>query len=515
MIWHIAKKEFRNNITTANFIASFILMMVLIPYTVITGVRMYESKQNTYHSDVKETEEHFDSRHCYAWLNPTAIKPPTPLNIFCTGISEQVGSSVTLNKQQKPLFARGITTMHENPFLNSFGSIDFVNILVILLSLMGVFFSYNLFSAEKEKGTLKLILSNNVSRAQFFSGKILGVYLTLLPILLISFLTIIVIIQFSPAVRLVADDYLRLLILIVLSLIYFSFFIFLGSFISSKVKASSTGLIINLMIWSILLFLLPNLGSYVGKISTPIDNYQIVNRSIADLDKELNNEYDEVKKQLVTEGLTNTGCMICMGSEYGSLMVFFTPTENMNRFRRNHELMGPKILENSDKKWRVQEDYLNKLYRQEKSVKYLSCFSPSEIFKHVAAGLCKVDRGTQIDFMDQARSYHDNFYQYYVDQNLFGSYSYFTPQKKEEFPSDFEDGMSKIEEWQKVAKPEHTFDMSSIPYLDTDEFPRFEYKNRTIGQTITDEIILLAGILLICVVLFWFTYTSFIKYDVR
>jgi hypothetical protein len=69
--------------------------------------------------------------------------------------------------------------------------------------------------------------------------------------------------------------------------------------------------------------------------------------------------------------------------------------------------------------------------------------------------------------------------------------------------------------WRETANPESTFDFTSFGYLDTSDLPRFAYVQPTLGNDLQSQLYLLAGILIVCILLFWFSFVSFIKYDVR
>jgi ABC-2 type transport system permease protein len=440
-----------------------------------------------------------------------AVIKPSPLNIFSKGISEQVGSQVSLNSNEVPTFATGITTMYENQFLNRFVSLDFVNILAIILSLIGVFLSYDIFSREKEDGTLKLLLSNRIKRSDLFLGKAVGILLTFIPLLLVSYILVFIILWISPLVSLSADDYARILLLFLFSLIYLSFFIFLGSYISSKARTSSTSLIINLFIWCFLLFLLPNSMSYLGKNIVKSDNYSIVRLNTGGLDNEFWKKYGGLQKQVKNEtGLVNRSWNINNNG-----MICFTPLDVMKFERRLHELSDPMVLDYAMKKWHLQEVYLNRLFRQQRIIKYLACLSPSEVLKYISASLCKSDMESHIDFMDKARNYREQFFNYYKEKKIFSSYSYFTPHMESEIPKTWEEAQKQYERWKLTAKPKSTFDFSSLGYVSTESLPRFTYKERDIIDGLSDQLWILAGLIAACVVLIWVTYRSFIKYDVR
>ena len=517
MIWLIAKKEFRNNIVTAGFIIGLVLCLTLIPYTVYTGIRTYETRLTQYELDMKAAEDVFQKSQVYAQVNPLVVKPVSPMSIFSKGISEQTGSKVKLDRKAKPVFSSDIVLLNENPFMGNFLSLDFTTALTILLSLLGILFSYDMLSREKELGTLKLSLSNPISRSTFFLGKIIGIFLTLLPILIICFLIILLIIQLSPAVQFSVADYGRIGMLLLLSLFYFAFFVFLGGFISSRTKSSTAGIIINLFIWCFLLFLLPNAATYLGKNITKADDYKNVIFKTGPINKEFfDNQFAEIQKTLNEENLQHQGYNFCAGGDWdGGYMIFFTPRPSMEYERRLKELTNPMLLANCDKIWAIQSDYLQQIYRQEKTVRYLSCLSPTEIFKQIAASICRTGMDAEAHFMNQARQYQDVFYGYFTQNKLFSSYAYFTKQKEDDFPADWDAARAQVQKWQDETERESTFDLSSFGYLDTSDLPRFAYAQPTLGSDLQTHLLLITGILLACILLFWFSYVSFIKYDVR
>jgi len=517
MFWLIAKKEFLNNILTSGFIVGLALCLVLIPYTVFTGIQAYENRLAQYETDMKSAEDVYQKSQVYAQVNPLIVKPVSPLSIFSKGILEQTGSKVQLDRKEKPVFSSDIVLLNENPFMGNFMSLDFTTALTILLSLLGVLFSYDMLSREKEQGTLKLSLSNPVSRSTFFLGKVTGIFLTLLPILLICFLIIFLLIQFSPSVHFTAGDYGRIAILILMSCVYFAFFVFLGGFISSRTQSSTASIIVNLFIWCFLLFLLPNAATYLGKNITKVEDYKQLTFNTQQINKEFwDKQYGEVQKILKDEGLELTGWSICADSDWdGCSFTLFTPRTCMEYERRQKELLNPILLANCDKKWAIQQNYLQQLYRQEKTVRYLSFLSPAEIFKQLSAMLCRTGMESEVSFMEQARMFQDMFYGYFVQNRIFSSYAYFTPQKEPEFPESWEDAGTQENAWKETAKPESTFDLKSFGYMDTSGFPHFVFVQPTLGNDLQGQLYLLAGIIIVCLLLFWFSFVSFIKYDVR
>jgi ABC-type transport system involved in multi-copper enzyme maturation permease subunit len=520
MVWFIAKKEFRNNIVTPKFIVGMLLCLALIPYTVYRGIQTYETRLVQYEADAKAAVDIYDAA-AYSRVKPILVKPVSPLSIFNTGVLEQTGSKIQIDRKEKPVFSTGVVVLNENPFMGKFMSLDFTMALAILLSLLGILFSYDMLSREKEQGTLKLALSHPISRSTFYLGKIAGIFLTLTPILLICFLVILVILQLSPAVQFSAGDYGRIGILLVLSLVYFGFFVFLGGFISSRTKSSTSSIILNLFIWCFLLFLLPNAASYLGKNITPMEDYKQMEFNLGEIDNQWWNVHNpEIESILKKEFPEYTGALsygIALGGDIdGGHLLYLSPKSTMEVERRKKELANPIILDDCAKKWAIQSAYLQQVYRQERTVRYLSCLSPAGIFKHLAASLCQTGAGSEVQFMDQARMFQDMFFGYYLQNGIFSSYDFFTSEDETTFTDDKDELMKRAMDYMKknaglaFGDYEKTFDR-----VDTNNLPRFSYAQPALGHDLYDQLYLITGILIACILLFWLSYMSFIKYDVR
>jgi hypothetical protein len=237
---------------------------------------------------------------------------------------------------------------------------------------------------------------------------------------------------------------------------------------------------------------------------------------MGDIDSEFWKKYGDLQKQIADEtGIQGHSCNVCAGWNYGMIMMCFTPVDFMRVERRSHELAAPLVLEYASKKWQLQQAYLNQMYHQQRMIKYLSCLSPSEILKYLSASLCKSDMESHIDFMDQARTYREQFFNYFKQSGIYSSYSYFSPHQESEIPETWEDANTMYNEWKSTAKPESSFDLSSLGYVDTSDLPRFTYNSTGILGGLAYHLWLLTGIIAVCIVLLWITYRSFIKYDIR
>jgi ABC-type transport system involved in multi-copper enzyme maturation permease subunit len=280
-------KDFYQNITSARFVIGFLLCLVLIPFSVIINLNDYENQVRVYQNDKKEAERSFKDVRVYSALRPEIVKPPEPLSIFCRGISNNLGNKVKVRLDNYPVFAEGNAITRDNPLLNAFFSFDFITMIAIVFSLLAIVFTYDSFSREREDGTLKLVLTNCISRSVFLSGKLLGTFITLFPIILFCFLLAGLVIVLSPMVSFTASGWLNMALLFLLSLLYATFFILLGTFISSKLKNSAQSIVIGLFTWVIFLFIIPNMAVYLAKNFIRIGSFENVQSASNELDQEM------------------------------------------------------------------------------------------------------------------------------------------------------------------------------------------------------------------------------------
>jgi ABC-type transport system involved in multi-copper enzyme maturation permease subunit len=166
MIKSIALKEFYNNLVSARFTVGFILCLFLIPFILFVSINDYKSQVRAYEVEKRRAETRKEVR-VYSALRPDIVKKPEPLSVFSKGISYNVGNRVRILLGEKPLLSRGRNAVRENPHMSAFFTIDFISIVAILVSLLALLFTYDACSGEKELGTLKLLLSNSVSRYKY------------------------------------------------------------------------------------------------------------------------------------------------------------------------------------------------------------------------------------------------------------------------------------------------------------------------------------------------------------
>jgi len=534
MIWKIAKKEFLLNLVSARFIIGFLLCLFLIPFTLTVNIDDYDSQMRVYRVDKANAEGAFKVR-VYSNLKPEVVKPPEPLSIFCRGISGNVGNRVKIWLGEKPLFATGKSAIRDNPLLNSFFSIDFVGIIAIVMSLLALIFTYDACTREKEDGTLKLLLSNSLSRHRILLGKVLGVCLTLLPIILFCYILGTILILHSPNISFSAGDWGRIILLFLVSLLYFMVFVFIGLLISARLKSSITSIIVCLFFWVFFVFIVPNLAVYMAESLKKVQSYDNLQYVLQDLNKEFQNKCDEYVGTLEPPdwGMNWNHSWHLDG---GRILAGCTRSK-MEHWRKQYVFSEPLRMEYADEKWNLQKAYLDSLDKQRNFAEMISLISPSEVFRLVSASLCRTDVASHYRFMNKVRRYREEFIDFYRDRKIFSSFLYFTPQPPESFMTADEivrirtggefKTLQEYYQWcnvhgstfaplRKVEIPGTNYE--EYPLLDMSDVPVFQWQSEKIRTERTDMkqvIVKVAGLVIISIALFCLSFLSFLRYDVR
>ena len=124
-----------------------------------------------------------------------------------------------------------------------FRFIDFTFIVQVVLSLFGILFTYNAINGEWEAGTLKLVLSNAIPRGQYILAKFLGAWVGLVvPLLIPIGLALLIVMVMN--VPMTGVEWSKLVTLIGISVLYFTFFIMLGLLVSALPRRSTVSFLV-------------------------------------------------------------------------------------------------------------------------------------------------------------------------------------------------------------------------------------------------------------------------------
>ena len=295
MLRDIITKEIQDMIMSPRFVFTFLLCTVLILLSIYTGINNYQAEQKEYSAAVALNRKNLESQQTYgtlAGLGTKINRKPQVLSTVVNGVQEAVGRVATVNIAYDPSMID--SKYSSSPIFAIFGALDLIFIVKIVLSLFAILFTYDAIVGEKERGTLKLALSNRIPRDRLILGKAIGGFISLLIPLVIPVVLGLLILMIYPNIFLSGDDWLRLGIICVMFLLYLSVFFTLGLFISARTSRSSTSFLLLLFIWVTFVTIIPKAAIMIAGQINPIP-------SVHEITAQKDAYLQEIQKEAITE----------------------------------------------------------------------------------------------------------------------------------------------------------------------------------------------------------------------
>ena len=399
MLLDLIKKEIAVNVLSLRFIVIFVLFFGLILVSTFILTSDYQRRQQGYqssrtaHRDAlnkieslednrKQVEELIYNQGVYTELQPQ------PLSIFVRGLEDDLPSQIHISRNlyTSRFGVRKIDEdFYQNPFFSLFTTPDYGYIVNIVASLLALLFVFDAICGEKERGTLKIKLSNAVPRDLVILSKWIGGYLCLIVPFLVSLLAGVTYVYLTGAVRLGGESLDRLLWLVAISLLYISVFFTLGLLISTLTHRSSTALIVSLFVWICSILVIPNLAPVIGRLVAPVPTLQKILAEKEAVDRETSLRLQRISRTML---------------EYGN---------EAERARERIEKEG------ETRKKKLDAFFQSELRRQIDISKTLSRISPSASFRYAATELAETGTGLFSRFNIGYKRFQERFEEYAED----------------------------------------------------------------------------------------------------
>ncbi len=251
MLKSIIRKEILSNLLSYKFSIITILSAILILVSIFVMYRDYYLALENYEILWSKSE------------NPPVVIPPIPLSIFAKGLEEN------LCRSYEPGFVGSIdissTQKSVNKLFKLFTTPDLLYVIKVILSLCAMLFAFDTVCGEKEIGTLRQTISNTVKRPILIIGKWIGGFISFILPFFIAVLLGTIFVTLSPMVNMNPENWLKLGLFLLTSMLYLAVFFSLGLLISCLTHQSSSSLVISLFVWAMLVFLIPNLGNILAR----------------------------------------------------------------------------------------------------------------------------------------------------------------------------------------------------------------------------------------------------------
>ena len=468
MLRDIIKKEILDNITSPKFVFTFLLCAVLILLSVYTGVTNYGAEKKEYTAAVALNKKNMESQPNYTSLAGIGIKinkPPQVLGTIVTGIEEDVGRVAPVNIAADPNLVE--SKYGSNPVFAVFGALDLMFIVKIVLSLFAILFTYDAIVGEKEKGTLKLALSNDVPRDRLILGKAIGGYISLLMPLLIPLVLSLIILVVAPNLALSGQDWGRLLLIFMMFFLYLSVFFSLGLFVSARTSRSATSFLVLLFLWVVFVMVIPKVAVITAGQVRPIPSVH-----------EITAKKDAFLQQVQTEGQKGMQDWARKNAAEASKDVK-AYQEKFRQFIQDYQQELTSKIDESNAA--LERDYQLRKTAQQNLAVNLSRVSPASALTFGSMTLARTGVDEYDRFLAAARNFKP-IYTKWINSKLGQSINFQTGEQMK---------------------------------IKVDDMPQFSIEPESLGKSLVRTLPDFVLMVLMIIVFFVGAYVSFLRYDVR
>lgn len=391
----IAKQTYKTTLSNKGTVALAILLGLSLCLATFVGWQNYKTQNNQrlhYKQMVREQwlakpDKHPHRMAHYGYL---AFREKHELSFFDFGIESFAGVSIFLEAHKQ-----NTVNFSEAGFSNGmlrFGEISVAMVLQLLVPLLIIFLGYNCISAERESGTLKILLCQNVSWKNLLWGKTLGIIGVCLSIFIpLMVLTILLWASLSNW-NVNADAALRLIILVLSYAVYFFIVSAITVLVSAFQRSSKTALTTLLACWIFFMVIMPRITQAIGtKIHPAPAKIEFADAIAEDIQKQGDSHdpndphYAAIKDSL--------------------LRVYRVDDVKKLPFNYGGYIMaeGEKITST------IYSDHqreLNQTFKRQNSITaFAGILNPYLSLKQISMALTAADFNTYIDFQRQAESY--------------------------------------------------------------------------------------------------------------
>jgi ABC-type transport system involved in multi-copper enzyme maturation permease subunit len=304
-------KEIQESILNLRFHFIFLICIVLIPLSFFLGADEY----NTRKSHIDNLEKLYTQQHqgdVRFDIQAEGYRRPSPFSIFCLGLENFYPDKAVTNRDRNMQFSRewGLN----NPLSLLTGKIDFVYVVVFVLSLLVLSLTFNSISGEKENGTLRLILSNQIPRWKIIVSKITGPYILFSLCVIVGILFGLILLMITNSTIEMDKAFFSVLMLITLISLMFLFAVFtLGTLLSILCRSSYLSMVSGILVYIFFALLIPKLSPMIAQVIYPVTSIQVHNTEKNMLIEQKTKEKEDRKKELMNKIKTSYGLPLSLG----------------------------------------------------------------------------------------------------------------------------------------------------------------------------------------------------------
>lgn len=276
MFVRLLQKELLHHLLDHRFVATFALCGLLSVLSVYVGTQNYLLQLRD-HNGVSEANRRalqatLDNKglHQFRWVGYDHNPPPEVLSPLVHGLSGTLGREAHVYFQHPVAFE--FSLFETDPVHGIFGVLDFAYVVRVVLSLAILLFTFDAVCGEKEAGTLRLYASFPVRRSTLAAAKLTGSTLAVTVPFVFAYLLACAVLALSPGMGLGSQDWIRVGMLMGIFTLYLAVFAAFGIWVSSLTHRRVTSFLILLGLWTVWLFVIPNLAVRAARALSPAES---------------------------------------------------------------------------------------------------------------------------------------------------------------------------------------------------------------------------------------------------
>jgi len=434
MIKHFCKRIFKSK----GVYLLMIIWVVLLYYSAYSGVSYaYQNHFRSSHQQMaRESWENNPDKHPHrmAHYGTFAFRVKHPLSVFDFGLESYMGNAVFLeaHRQNTVNFSEaGFSTG-----LLRFGELSMAIILQLILPLIIFFIGYAAISADRENGTLKILLTQGASWKEILFGRSLGLFAIALVFVLPFFAINAILLGLDDHGN--ADGWSRLAILVATYLSFAFILCLLTIMISAGSHSSKNALLKLLGIWMVMCIMLPRTTLAVGGFFYPTPGKLEFRSAIEEevlLYGDSHDPEDPHFKAMLDSVLQvhQAEVVADLPFNYGGLVMKEGERISSLIYNKHHG--------------RLQDQYR----RQNQFSKWFSVINPYQAIKNISMALCETDFESYVNFQSQAEGHRYKLSQKMNDLQI----EYINPKKVS--GSEGKKHVVDRAEWKKFPPFQHRF----------------------------------------------------------
>ena len=395
MLSTIVVNEIMDHMKSLRLVLTFVLLIVLMALSATLYIPDYNRQVEDFSRNRSETMSKFSDLatqqaglffvYSFNFQGPWVYRNPNHLSFISEGHSRDLPNAF----QPSAFRIYGPSKrIRSNILLWKSEELDWALIIGLVMSFMAIVLVYDRISGDRENGTLRLLLSNSVSRSTVIFGKFLSGFICLSTALLLGIIIHLIILTAFGNVPLAPGDWGVAGMTFVLSLIYISVFLMAGLFISSVTRESATSLVVALLFWALVVIVIPRTGGLIASRITEIPTWGDAQEQARQGERDTRNDYDAQYPSLAKAGMSG----------------HWSPGEPLER-----------AILMSDAWNDVIDDYRNQMMRQVELARAVTLVSPYACFTGCLEKLAESGIEQYRRFFEQVRDYKSSMRQSLLD----------------------------------------------------------------------------------------------------